>query len=476
MKAQDLFGIMVMAKSTGRGFVVQAGAGRVVLLALVALALPLGPSALLADVIVLRGGGQVQGKIVPDPQNKDRVQVWLLQGRKPLSFQKQQILEVIKRQSPLDEYVVKRGKAAETAQAQYELGAWCEQNKLTDLARLHYEKALAIDKSFEPAHRKLGHVYHGGYWLTRDELSAVQGLVKYKGRWVPKEEKAKRELEAEATATQTAWLRRIKVLRQAFVNGPADRRREAETQFMAIRDPDAVGPLVRVLGADLAPQRTLLAHVLSLIAGPASTAALVKQLLAESDAEVRALVFEKLKERDEPDIVPRLVRALTSNNILVLNRAAWALGNLGAVEAVPKLIPVLVTTESRLCVVSPDMLNQASGGALGPAGPPPVPVAINQSGMAVLTGPVVGQGVVAYGVMSAPWYAMPPNLALDVGGQIDRRPDVRLVNFTYRNTEVLAALEKLTGQDLGYDVDSWRHWVSRSFDPARKATRRVPQP
>ena len=88
-----------------------------------------------ADVIVLRGGGQIQGKVVPDPQQKDRVQVWLLQGRKPLSFQKQQILEVIPKASPLDGYVLKLGKTAETAQAQYDLGAWCDQNKLTDLAR-----------------------------------------------------------------------------------------------------------------------------------------------------------------------------------------------------------------------------------------------------------------------------------------------------------------------------------------------------
>ena len=49
-----------------------------------------------ADVIELRGGGQVQGKVVPDPKNKDRVQVWLLKGRNPLSFHKGQIVRVIR--------------------------------------------------------------------------------------------------------------------------------------------------------------------------------------------------------------------------------------------------------------------------------------------------------------------------------------------------------------------------------------------
>ena len=194
-------------------------------------------------MIVLRGGGQVQGKVVPDPGDKDRVQVWLLQGRKPLSLQKSRIVEVTPKASPLDDYIVKKKKTAETAQAQYDLGTWCEQNKLTDLARLHYEAALAVDKSFEPAHRKLGHVYHDGYWLTRDDLSAIQGLVKYKGRWISAEEKAKRDAEDKALAEQASWVRRIKILRQAIVNGPADRRREAETQLMAIREPEAVVPL-----------------------------------------------------------------------------------------------------------------------------------------------------------------------------------------------------------------------------------------
>ena len=57
-----------------------------------------------SDTIMLRGGGQVEGKVVPDPKDKDRVQVWLLKGRKPLSFRKGQILEVISKASALDEY------------------------------------------------------------------------------------------------------------------------------------------------------------------------------------------------------------------------------------------------------------------------------------------------------------------------------------------------------------------------------------
>ena len=146
--------------------------------------------------------------------------------------------------------MVKRAKVAGTAAAQFELGSWCEENKLNDLARVHYETALRLDASFDAAHRKLGHIYQDGTWLTRDDVNAAQGLVKYKGRWVTAEEKTKRENVEQTTASQVSWLRRIKLLRQAILNGSNDRRREAEAQLMAIRDADAVVPLVRVFGED----------------------------------------------------------------------------------------------------------------------------------------------------------------------------------------------------------------------------------
>jgi hypothetical protein len=441
----------------------------------VALAISRAPA--YADTIVLRGGGQVQGKVVPDPDQKDRVQVWLLQARKPLSLKRAQVLEVIPRESPLDEYLPKRRSTPATAQAQYDLGVWCEQNKLTELARAHFEAALESDRSFAAAHRKLGHVLRGENWLSREELSSAQGMVKYKGRWVSSEEKAKLEQEEETTSAQGNWLRQIKVLRKGILAGSPDRRREAEGQLMAIRDPAAVVPLVRVFGGDDRPLRILMVQVISMIPGTAATIALVNQGLTEADPEVRAIVSDHLKVRADPAAIPKLMRGLSSSNVSVINRAAWLLGNLSAVEAVPKLITVLVTTEHRIVVAPPDQPNPGPVfGTLGGPGTPVAPLAVNNGGIAVLTQPVVGPGVVAYGAMAFPWYALPPGIGLEVGGQIDRRPDARVATFTYHNVEVESALEKLTGQNFGYDFDAWKHWVSRSFNPNPKPARRVPQP
>jgi hypothetical protein len=466
---------MVRANSRGQG----VAAVNVPLLALLAVASAIfsgWPAGAVADTILLRGGGQVEGKVVRDPLNQDRVSVWLLSGRNPLALEKTKILEIVPKPGPLDSYVVKREKAGQSAQAQYDLGLWCDQNKLSDLARVHYETALSFDKSFEAAHKKLGHVLHRGYWMSRDELSAVQGLVKYKGRWVSAEEKSKRDQDDQLTAAQGNWVRQIRTLRDALLRGKPDRQREAESQLMAIRDPEAVKALVRVLGKDNPTLRILLAHILEMIPGPTATSALVNHLLAETHADVRASIYEKVQQRDDPAVTRLLIRALSSSDIKIINRAAWALGHLHAKEAVPRLITVLVTTEERMVIGPPGAANQGPISAIsGPDGPL-APIAVNQSSLAVMTPPVIAPGVVARGVYSAPWYDWPPGFGLNVGQQIAGSPDVRVATFQYQNSEVLGALEKLTSQDFGYDVESWRAWVSRSFNPDPKPSRRVPQP
>ena len=209
-------------------------------------------------------------------------------------------------------------------------------------------------------------MYHNGYWVTRDELRAAQGLVKYKGRWITPEEMANRVAEEKLDQARASWQSRIKLMRHAIVNGPTDRRREAETQLMAIRDPDAVVPLYRVFAKDEPPLRILLAEVLSVIPDSAATAALGRMILAEPTTQVRSVIFEKLKDRDRPAVLKPLIRALNSSDITVINRAAWTLGNLGDAEVVPRLIPALLTTELHIVVVDPNNSGN-QGAASGPA-------------------------------------------------------------------------------------------------------------
>lgn len=430
-----------------------------------------------ADVIVLRGGGEIEGKVISDANKPDTVQVLLLKGRNPITFHKKQILQVIPKPSPLDDYLVKRDKVAPTAQAEYGLGVWCEQNKLDDLARVHFEASLGYDKSFGPAHKKLGHVQRGDRWLTFDELRKVQGLVKYHGQWITQEERAKREESAKLSAAQSEWVRRIRVLRQSLGSSNASASREAESQLMRIQEAEAVKPLLKALGDDEPSIRVLLAHVLGNIPGKESARALVSMILAEVQSDVRNTILEQMKQRDDLGIVPQLVKALRSEDIRIINRAAWALGNLGVIAAVPSLISALVTTEERIVLVNEAQNTPTISGVY----PGPALMALNQNWAAYLTGPVVGPGVAAYGATSVPYYGSPAPLygggfMAAGGGGSSRGLTPKVATFTYRNTEVLAALRRLTGQDFGYDISAWRRWMKLSFNPHPNPVRQVPQP
>ncbi len=440
-----------------------------------------------ADRIILRGGGQIRGKVLADPKEPTRVIILGEKGKTPLRFQKAQVLEVIREPSALDAYLVKREQAAATAEAQQVLGLWCEQQKLTDLASVHFEAALKYDPQFAPAHQKLGHVLYGERWLSGDELREAQGLVRYKGHWITQEERTLREEQVASNAEQLSWMRKIKRLRDLLLLGDDVRRRDAEAKLREIREPVAVSPLVRVLGESTEAIRSLLDHILGTIPGPEASAALVGRILAETDPEVRNGTFLELEQRKEPNVISQLVKALASAHPEVVNRAAWALANLNAVATVPKLIPALITTQYNVIWASSNggssegNFSASFGTSVstipGTAG---MPVAFNGSSVGLLNGPVVAPGAVAYGASSVPLYGSSYTGAgisaggSNVGGRSGMLP--RLIATSYRNVEVLGALVRMTGQDFGYDIPTWRRWLTTSYRADPSPVRRVPQP
>jgi hypothetical protein len=433
-----------------------------------------------ADRITLRGGGQIRGKVLPDPQGPDRVRILTEAGKTPLSFQKAQILQVSPEPSALDEYLARRERLTSTAEADYELGVWCEEHKLKDLANLHFEAAVKHDKSYEPAHQKLGHVLRGDHWLWGDELREAQGLVRYKGQWISKQEKDQRVAAAASSAEQASWVRRLKLLRQAILNGPDDRRRDAEKQLLEIRDPIAVTPLLQVLGGEDEILRTLLDRILEQIPGPESAEGLVTHILLEPSFDVRNVTMDALTKRKEPVVVAALVHGLGSKDPTVVNRAAWSLGQLQAVKTVPKLIPALITVQQRMIMPPisgwPPGTSGASFGSISPTaglGGPNFSGNVNTYGM--LTSAGLGPGVAGYGATGIPGPSL-PSATFSSGGNGPREQMPRILTLRFQNVEVLSSLVKLTGQDFGFDIPAWQSWVASGFHPDPTPVRRVPQP
>ncbi|HEV3121182.1 MAG TPA: HEAT repeat domain-containing protein [Isosphaeraceae bacterium] len=420
-----------------------------------------------ADRIFLKGGAQLRGVVVPSPGHPELVVIQTESLTTPLRYRKDQVLQVTPDDSPLKEYLIKRDKTAKTAEAQYELGLWCEQEKLPAYAELQFRKAVEADDTFAAAHQKLGHVLHEGRWITNDELRTSQGLVKVKGKWMSKEEKAKFDEEKAVTGAQAAWRARLRVLRNALLEAGPEKRQAAQSQLAAIRDPVAVTPLVKTFSEDADALRTLLVRILGGIPGAEASQALVNRLLAETESGARQAALEELSHRNDSNIVPLLIRSLKSRDLAQVNRAAWALGNLNAVSAVPKLVPVLVIEDQKMVWVPTETpVAESSGGTFFSGTSVPY---------AMLNSVAVGPGAVGFGASAYPLYT---GTGISYGGGGGTAPSLqpRIVSNMYRNAEVLGALERLTGQHFGFDLAAWRRWVNTSFRPEPEPARQVPQP
>jgi len=427
------------------------------------------------DRISVRGGGQLKGKLIPDKAHPGQ---WLYigeVGKTPMVFKKEQIVQVTPEKSPLDEYVVRLAKERTTAQEEFDLGAWCDQNKLADLAQVHYERTVQRDSTFEEAHRRLGHVLMGGRWLNSEEVKEAQGMVKFKGRWMSPEEKERREMTAAITAEGNSWVKRIKLLRDAYLAGPDSRSKDAESRLMAIDQPVAIGPVLKVLGDDPMPAlRVVAARILGTIPGPEASAALVSRFLGEDDQSVRQAALNEISHREKTEVLPQLTRALGSSLHQVVNRAAWALGHLNALATVPKLIPVLVTYEFEVVVVDTPPTGPALGFTAGAAGAGSGFASYSSRSIPMLTPPAMGPGSVGYGATSIP---TGPGLGSSIGGGSSMGgPTPKLLQIEFRNDEVLAALVKMTGRDFGYDMAAWKQWLNTSFKVEARPSRRVLEP
>lgn len=437
-----------------------------------------------ADLVLLRGGGHLQGVILPGDSRSDKVLVLTADSPTPVSFHKDQLIRVEKSASPLDEYLIRRDQIKATAAAHYELGLWCEAKRLKGPAVIEYRRAAEIDDQYAPAQRKLGKVAHQGRWLTPDQLRAAQGLIKVKGRWVTPEEKERLDAANALNAEQNSWVRRIKIHRRKLLSDRQEDRRSAELDLLAIQEPLAVVPLVKTLGEDADPIRLLLLRVLGGIASADATAALVNFSLLDPSPTLRQAALDEILRRKDPKAIPLYIRVLKPrNNPELVGRAALILAELREIKAVPKLIDVLVATFEHLEVLPTTVVDNNPLGSFsmfggGPGGASGVSLGGFSSyigpNIPYLTPPVSAPGAIAFGGGSIPL----SNLAAGggSGGNVRVVAQPQIVREVINNALVLEALRKLTRQDFGFNVPVWKRWVETSFRTEDQPARRVQEP
>ncbi len=138
-----------------------------------------------ADVVHLRGGGSLRGRVTHQADV-----VVLDAGTWKTTIPRERILTIEAEPDPIASYAKRRAAMPDppTPEAWTALGGWCAAQGLPDQAREAWNEAVRLDSDHEAARRALGHVRREGRWVTEDEFHAAQGDVKFRNRWMPREE------------------------------------------------------------------------------------------------------------------------------------------------------------------------------------------------------------------------------------------------------------------------------------------------
>jgi hypothetical protein len=258
---------------------------------------------------------------------------------------------------------------------------------------------------------------------TQQESMAERGYVRYRGGWRTAQEIDLIERAERATLAQKEWNGKLERLRRQ-VEQPAQMDRAAE-EIREISDPAAVPALAATVAKDpVFRVRSWCIEALARIRSPDAAGVLVSAALDHPDPETRIAAVERLQLIGPHVAVPTLVAALRSADNAQVNRAAEALGRLGAAAAVVPLIDALETQHVT----------------------------------------VTGDGT-PEGATSATF--TPSGGGLSMGGGPKR------AKVAVRNDRVLEALVALTGTNFEWDVRGWRTWLaSRRAPPAGYDPRR----
>jgi hypothetical protein len=194
----------------------------------------------------------------------------------------------------LAEYDARRGRLRPTADANWELGLWCEQNGLEPEARAQFTVVTRLDPAREAAWKRLGCKKVGGRWLSEAQIAAD-----------------KDEAEAQARADKH-WKPVLMKWRGWLAEKERDRahRVAAEQALADVTDPRAVGAVWSVFVAGGEAHHDRAVRILGQIDAPASTRALAFLAVYDPSAEVRRTATETLRLRDPREFAGLLVKLL----------------------------------------------------------------------------------------------------------------------------------------------------------------------
>lgn len=314
------------------------------------------------------------------------------------------------------EYAMFAPLQKDTVDDQLALAEWCRERRLDEAKRVHAARVIELEPENAAARLMLHHEKIDGIWRTRAEHSENLGYIRYKNAWRTQQEVEIEERKDEFKKRQNMWRKELAKIRNEAGNNTA-----LKEKITSIRDTAAIPVLTEMLRKEGNPDaRIFYIRALSNIGTPAAVMEIAAWAIEESLQEVRLTCFEEI--RRHPVSIPVVSRYYASClipnpnqvnrseiqlNTMRINRAAYAIGQIGGKTVLPELIDALETIHF-------------------------------WKGKVVMQGNVANDGGLVWGDKS-----------------IEGSDPIK-------NIEVLRALQRLTGQDFQYDKQAWRYWLMQS--------------
>lgn len=186
----------------------------------------------------------------------------------------------------LAEYAARRERAARTADAQWNLAVWCEENKLAPEAQAHFGEVVRLDPSRAAAWKRLGCKKVGGRWTNDAQVAA---------------DKADREAQK---AADKVWKPRLEKIRDDL-RSPRTRA-DADAALASVADPRALPSVIRIFARDIRRMIGILGQIDS---RRASRVLAELSVFADSE-EDRRVATEILRQRDPREYADALIGLL----------------------------------------------------------------------------------------------------------------------------------------------------------------------
>lgn len=303
-------------------------------------------SASQADVVELRGGGQIEGAVTRTEKERVSYAVVQVDSKLRIAIPESQIARVAE-SAELEEYRQRAKAAAESAEEHYELARWCKGKQLNAQSRHHYQRVVSIDSEHSEARAALGYVYSQdkNKWIRDSELRKIRGMISVAGRDRLPEEVALLDARDETNREVKLWNREIARLRAAVLRG-GEKAGEAQAKLAAIDNPRAAPAIAgELVESRRQPQilRLLWIEKLASFANRPAFEALVRTGLSDADSVVRERALETLQRISPSTAIANYVPMLKSNDNATVRRAALALSYFPDPELALALVDALVT-------------------------------------------------------------------------------------------------------------------------------------